>query len=124
MSLLNQLEFFAEFQTLGALEIDVEVGVSRIPICARSTLGGEVHAIFTGEAQAKTRGFFAELGIDQGAHGSLKRLRRLPALKEEAEIASHATRHLGRVIRIFDIDELARIGKVCVESRVGQASLR
>lgn len=120
---LNQLEFLAEFQTLRALQIDVEVGESRIPVGARSTLGGEMHAVFTSEAQFEARGFLAQLGVDESAHGSLKRLGRLPALKEKPEIASHATLHLGCLIRVHDIDELARISEGRVERRVGQSSL-
>ena len=118
---LNQLEFLAEFQTLRALQIDIEVGVSRIPVRARSTFGGEVHARFTSEAQFEARCFLAKLGVDQSTHGSLKRLRRLPALKEKPEIASYAARHLGFFVVAVGLGELARIGKIGVERGVGQA---
>lgn len=120
---LDQLEFFAEFQAVHALQIDIEVGVSRISVRARPALCGKVHARFASEAELEARGFFAKLRIDRGAHGSLKGLRGLPALKEEAEIASDTTRHLGAFVFGFEVDQLAWVGKVCVEGRVRQARL-
>jgi len=52
---LDELEFFAKFQTLGVLQIDLQVGVSGIAIGACSPLLGEVHAVFTSEAELEAR---------------------------------------------------------------------
>jgi hypothetical protein len=57
---LDQLEFLAEFQAFGALEIDLEVGVGGIAIGARATLRRKVHAIPAGKAQLEARGFLTK----------------------------------------------------------------
>ncbi len=57
---LNQLEFLAEFQAFGALEIDVEVGLSGIAVGAGAALRGKMHAIPTGKAQLEARCFLAK----------------------------------------------------------------
>lgn len=121
---LDQLEFLAEFQALGLLQVDIEVGVSRIAIRTRATVRCKVYAVLASEAQFEARGFVTQTWIDQRTHGSLKRLRGLPALKEEMEIASHATRDLRGIVRVLDIDELARVREIRVERRVRQACLR
>jgi len=119
---LDQLEFLAKFQALLRRQIDLQVGVSRIPVRTRAALRGKVHAIFTGEAQLEARGFLAKAKVDQGSHGSLKGLRRLPALKKEPEIASDVTGHLVLLLLGSQVDELARVGEISVERGVGQAS--
>jgi hypothetical protein len=57
---LDQLEFFAEFQAFGALEINLEVGLGRIAVGAPATLRGKVHAVRARKAQLEARDFLAQ----------------------------------------------------------------
>lgn len=117
---LDQLEFLAKFQAVPR-QIDVEVGSGGIAVRARATLRGKVHAVLASEAQLEARCFLTQAEVDQGAHGSLKRLRRLAALKKEMEIAGDVASHFVFFFLGRDIDELAGIGEIGVERGVGQA---
>jgi len=120
---LGELEFFAEFKALPALEIHREVGRHRIFVGARSAFRVEMHARPTSEAKVEAFRFRTELGSDRSPHGSLKRLRGLSTLKEEAKIPRHPTRErlFGGVIS--GIRQLTRIGERSVEGRVSQPIL-
>ena len=120
---LDELEFLAKFEARAVLQVDPKVGLGGILIGACAALRREMHAVLAGETQLEAPRFLAQPKIDQRAHGLLKRLGRLAALKEKAETARHGAGQHGQHVGVRHVRELTRVGKRRAEGRVGQAIL-
>ena len=83
----GEFELFAEFEVTPRAKVNVRVRRGRVAIAAELVHGLEVRAVSTTEAKGEGTRLLAEWLVNR--ESSLKRLRGLAALVEEAEVALH-----------------------------------